>query len=401
MGRLPARAIDADNHYFEPDDCFSRHIEPTFRERTIHVVPTDEPGVGRWALGDRLLRGSPHNFGDRCQEPGAMEDFFAGKVTLGMSRPYRPKDVPGMMRREDRYEVMDSQAIDAAIFLPTVGLQVEHDFQDDVEAVCANYRSFNRWIEEDWGYGADGRVFAVPMVTLLDVDFAVSETRRVVELGSRFVFLKTGPVAGRSPADPVFDRFWATVEETGVKVVFHADFSEFNDLYARHWSEDPNRNCFEWSPLQRYHSVLERPISDTMAALLLHNLFGRFPKVQIVALELGSGWIRPLLRQVDKAAKMAANGVWLGGKLDALPSEILPRHLHVAPFYEDDFRDAIELLGPERVLFGSDYPHPEGLGDPLSIRRYFDDLSDDEVSRIMYDNSATLLGLPSLAPAAT
>ena len=396
MEALGYRAIDADQHYFETDDCFTRYIEPKYRERAIHLVPTDEPNRARWALGDKFVRLTPHNLADSVSAPGSFEEMYAGKAALTSTELIRPRDIPALMQREPRYELMDAHNIQAQILLPTLGLAIEHDFQGDVGALCANYRSFNLWLEEDWGFGEDGRNFSVPMITLLDVDWAVEETERVASLGCPFVYLKTGPVAGRSPADPVFDRFWRTVEETGVRVVFHIDTTEFNDLYAKHWSEDPDRNVREYSPLQWYHSIIERPIMDTVAALLLHNLFGRFPEVQIMTIEHGGGWVRPLLRLVDKAAKIAANGCWLGGPLQDLPSDILPNHLSVSPYYEDDIRDLIDLLGVDRVHFGSDYPHPEGLREPMRFLTYVKDLTEDELRMVMRDNTARLLGLPVL-----
>jgi predicted TIM-barrel fold metal-dependent hydrolase len=263
--------------------------------------------------------------------------------------------------------------------------------------MCANWRSFNRWLEEDWGYGADGRLFSVPVVSLLDLQFAVEETKRVAALGSRFIYIRTGPVNGRSPADPHFDPFWRTVEEAGVTVIFHFDTSDYPEIVASKWSEDPRRTAFELSPLQAFHSYIDRPIRDTLAALVLHNLFGRFPKVQVISIEFGAFWLRPLLKAMDKAVMFAASGKLLGGSLDGLPSEILPRHLRVAPFYEDDIDDLKEVIGVDRILFGSDYPHPEGLREPLGFLKYLPDLSDADLRRVMRDNGAEVLGLEALA----
>ncbi|MGX7681283.1 amidohydrolase family protein [Jatrophihabitans sp. DSM 45814] len=399
MTEIDYKFIDSDTHFYEPDDCFSRHIEPAFRDKVIHLVPTEDPNLSQWALGDKLVVGTPNNLADAVPAPGAFEEMFAGKASPEQTELIRPRDVPALMMREARYPLMDEQGIQAQIMLPTVGLAVEHDFENDVPALCANYRAFNRWLEDDWGYGGDGRIWSVPMITTLDVEWAVKETIRVVELGSPFIYVKTGPVGGKSPADPYFDRFWKTVEDTGVKVIFHIDFTDFNHMYASHWSEDPVRSVFQYSPLQMYYSLIERPIMDTMAALLLHNLFGRFPKVQVLSIEWGSAWIRPLMRLADKAAKMGAKGgSWLGGPLKDLPSETLANHLTVAPYFEEDMIELKETIGVDRILFGSDYPHPEGLRVPRHFLNGLKGYSDDEIRMVMHDNAAKLLGLPVLAP---
>lgn len=399
MSTLNYRPIDADQHYYEPDDCFSRHISSKFSDRVIHTVPTKEPGIGAWCLGDRLLSTglAPENAADRSPAPGSFEDLFSGKATVEQTQGNlcRPKDDASMMNRAARLIRMDEQGIEAAIMLPTFGLHIGHVFGADTEALAANLTSYNRWLEEDWGYGAAGRIYGVPMISLRNLNFAVTETQRVAARGAKFVYVWTGPVDNRrSPADPFFDPFWRTVEETGIKVIFHTDFTNFNELYAKYWSEDPNRTVYEYSPLQIYYSVLERPISDTMAAVLLHNLFGRFPKLQVLTIELGSSWIRPLLRVLDKAVKFGAKGKWLGGSFDALPSEIFPQHVSVSPYFEEDVEDLIDLIGVDRVLFGSDYPHPEGLKDPLSYtHKSLAGLPDSVVRKIMRDNTAALLGI--------
>ncbi len=393
MQNLNFIPMDADQHYYEPDDCFSRHIEGKFRERVIHTIPSKEKGISMWALAGKVLGGLPNNASDRSPKPGAFEELFAGKATVQESEEnlYSPKEIPSTWDKGSRLRLMDEQGVESVIMLPTVGLGVEHDFGNDAAALAANFRSFNRWVEEDWGYGNDEKIYGVPMISLLDRDFAVAETKRVAGLGAKFVYLRTGPVSGRSPADPYFDPFWGTVVEHGLKVIFHIDFSDFNELYAKHWSEDPDRTVYEYSALQTYFSILERPVSDTMAALLLHNLFGRFPELQVVTIELGSSWIRPLLNTVDKAVKFSANGKWLGGQPRELPSETFAKHVWVSPYFEDDIPDLISLIGEDRVLFGSDYPHPEGLKEPLSYANYLGGLPDPTVKKIMRGNMERLL----------
>jgi predicted TIM-barrel fold metal-dependent hydrolase len=112
-----------------------------------------------------------------------------------------------------------------------------------------------------------------------------------------------------------------------------------------------------------------------------------------MTLEVGSSWVAPLLKRLDKAARMAAAGPWLGGPLSDLPSEIFRRHIHVAPYVEDDIVDLVDAIGAERVLFGSDWPHPEGVAEPLDFLKELVALPDSQVRTIMRDNGVRLLGL--------
>ncbi|MFB4309695.1 amidohydrolase family protein [Actinomadura sp. GTD37] len=391
------RLIDADGHYYEPDDCFSRHIEARFKDDTVRVVRGAD-GLGRVFLrgGRTFMSVMP---GDHASAPGALQGLFAGGVADGFTHRevISARDHPEFTERPARLARMDDQGLEATIMLPTLGVAVEYDMRDDVELTYASLRAFNRWLEEDWGYGADGRIFGVPMLSLLDIDRAMAELRRVMDAGARLVHLCPGPQGGRSPADPVFDPFWATVAEAGVPVVFHVANSGYQHFYGTHWSENPANPSHLQSPLQWALCNTERPVVDTLIALALHNLFGRHPDVRIVSIENGSGWLRPLLKTVDKAAALGRRGPMIGGELPPRPGEALSAHLWVCPFPEDDVDDLIGAVGAGHVLFGSDYPHPEGLREPRDYVPRLAGCDADTTRKVLRGNTAGLLGLPDPA----
>ena len=284
------RLIDADEHYYEPDDCFSRHIESRFAGDTIRVDRSTD-GLGRIYLGTRRTFMSVMP-GDYASAPGALQGLFAGGVADGFTHRevVSVRDHPEFIEKKARLALMDTQGVEAAIMLPTLGVSVEYDLRSDMDLLYASLRAFNRWLEEDWGYGADGRIFAVPMLSLADLARAMTELRRVIDAGARLVHLAPGPVAtgpgaGRSPADPVFDPFWAMAAEAGIPVVFHVSNSGYNHFYGPLWSENPANPSHQQSPLQWALCNTERPVVDTLIALTLHNLFGRHPAVKILSIE--------------------------------------------------------------------------------------------------------------------
>ncbi len=394
------RLIDADGHYYEPDDCFSRHIEARYKDATVRVERGAD-GLGRVYLGGRRTFMSVMP-GDYASAPGALQGLFVGEVADGFTHRevINARDYPAFTDRTARLALMDEQGLEATILLPTLGVAVEHDMADDVGLTYASLRAFNRWLEEDWGYGADGRIFAVPMLSLLDLDRGLTELRRVLHAGARLVHLRPGPVGGRSPADPAFDPFWATAADAGVGVVFHVSNSGYNQFYGSLWSEDPANPSHLQSPLQWALCNTERPIIDTLTALSLHNLFGRHPDVAVLSIENGSGWVTQLFKTVDKAAALGRRGPMLGGPLPPRPSEVLARHLWVCPFPEDDVVDLVGTLGPDHVLFGSDYPHPEGLREPADFVDRLAGCDPTTTRKILRANTAGLLGLPERQPAA-
>ena len=131
---------------------------------------------------------------------------------------------------------------------------------------------------------------------------------------------------------------------------------------------------------------------DTISALILHNLFGRYPDVKVLSVENGSIWVAYLLKVMDKMKGMGRRGPWLGGYVDGRPSDIFKEHVWVAPYHEEDISGLIDLIGADQVLFGSDFPHAEGLARPADFVEAISDRSEAEIRRVMRDNAREIIG---------
>jgi predicted TIM-barrel fold metal-dependent hydrolase len=387
ISRLGYPAVDADNHYYEPYDCFSRHLAPEYADRTLRVVQSGQ-GPGKMLVGGKPVAIRPNIHCDAVAPPGALKGALGSAApTLDDPGMICPLDHPEFMNRDSRVALMDRQGLQAAILLPTTGVTVEHDLNKlGAVAALANLSSFNRWLEEDWGYAYQERIFAVPMLSLASLELATAELRRVLDQGARLVHLKAGPVFGRSPADRHFDPFWRMAEEAGVPVVFHIGNAGYNETVCGLWGERTDSSLYDYSPLQVFLSVY-RPIVDTLAALVLGNLFGRFPGLKVLSIENGARWVASLLDEMDHAYKTKA------GQLTDKPSDIFRAHVYVAPFWEDNCLEAVELIGAGHVLFGSDYPHPEGEARPLDFLDSLRGLDAGSTRKVMRDNTAALLKL--------
>src|SRR5262249_26486996 len=139
-------------------------------------------------------------------------------------------------------------------------------------------------------------------------------------------------------------------------------------------------------------SFTERPIADTLTALIADNLFGRFPRLKVLSVEYGSTWVKPLLHKLDHIARLYSKDMWRFGQPPLTPSDTFRQNIWVAPFFEDDVIGLAQLIGTEHVLNGSDYPHPEGLAEPLEFADELQGLTDRDIRRIMRDNFAMLVG---------
>ena len=387
------KLFDADSHYYEPRDAFTRYMEPAFRDKAVHVRPDDD-GNDHIFVGDR-----PFSFlsplYDKVAPPGSLREMLrslskAGSISdTGRDQPMQPEYV----NRDARLSAMDAEGVESSIMLPSLGVCVEHIMKDDIEQTYANLRAFNRWLDDDWGFNHAGRIFAVPLLSLLDVDLAVAELEYVLAHGARVVHLRPGPVAGKSIADPCFDPFWARVQEAQIPVAFHISESGYNELYSVAWGEEANPTSHQQSAFQWTFFYGDRPIMETIGALILHNLFGRFPGVHVLSVENGSLWVPYLLKAMNKMKGMGRNGPWLGGRVEGRPSEIFHEHVYVAPYHEENIPALVELIGADRVVLGSDFPHPEGLAHPPDFAAGLSDLPSEDVRRIMRDNGRQLVGL--------
>ena len=73
---------------------------------------------------------------------------------------------------------------------------------------------------------------------------------------------------------------------------------------------------------------------------------------------------------------------------------VLKRNIWIHPFHEEDPRGLIELMGADRVVFGSDFPHAEGMSDPLSYVDELEGLPRDDIARVMGGNLAEVMKVP-------
>jgi predicted TIM-barrel fold metal-dependent hydrolase len=393
MNVLPYRIFDADTHYYEPDDCFTRHIESRFKQRTVWI---DRSGSspGRMYVGAQRCHFFSVGAGDSVGPPGIMKAFLRGDSEEGGSPSLSPINalaVPEFVDRRARLDIMDAQDVEACLILPTTGVGVETQLRETPDVLYPSLRAFNRWLEDDWGFGADGRLYGAPLLSLFDLDACLAELERLLAAGARFAILTAGPVAGRSPADPYFDRFWARCQEAGVNVVYHIGRTPFSDMYNPPWGLRPHPPSHRHSLMEWALSFTERPIADTVTALIADNLFGRFPRLRILSVEYGSTWVAPLVRKLDHLARLFSKDMWRFGTPPLKPSDTVRQNLWVAPFFEDDIVGLTHTIGASHVLGGSDYPHPEGLLWPSEFADELDGLAAGDVRLIMRDNLAALM----------
>jgi predicted TIM-barrel fold metal-dependent hydrolase len=380
---------DADHHYYETRDCFTRHMESAFADMAIQPRQRAD-GSTAMMFGDHEFVFPVAKF-DACEPPGSLRKILSGSEFKSFEEARKPENMdPAFTHRGPRLRQMDEQGVEGAVFLPTFASSFEQETLFDVPALLANVRSLNRWIEEQWGFAFEERIFAAPYISLADRDEAVHELERVRNQGARLVFVRPGPVNGRSLADPYFDRFWAIMQEAELPLALHLADSPLLDQSAV-WGESPRPNSRKVSALQWAFYFGDRAIMETAASMIFLNFFKRFPGIRVMSIENGCRWIPYLLGQLDKGAKLGRNGPWPCGRLTERASTIFKQNFYVTSYPEEDGSWLAGLIGADRALLGSDFPHPEGFELPTDFLTQLTTLPEEDRQRITRSNLRELL----------
>jgi predicted TIM-barrel fold metal-dependent hydrolase len=327
--------------------------------------------------------------------PGAFAEYFAGNNPEGKSlRDFAGKPVrtsEAFRTAAPRLSLLDELGIDAALVFPTLASLLEVRLTDDPELTCTVIHAFNEWLHDEWTFDYEGRIFATPIVNPCIPARGVTELDWLLDRAAKVVLMRPAPVAGyrgtQSPFLPEFDPFWARVEESGVVVALHASDSGYQ-RYINDW-EGTRREALVFKPSPFYDAVAPgRAISDTITSAVCHGMLSRFPAVKLASVENGGSWAIPCLKAMEKTYRKMPQ------EFAEHPRDVFLRNLWINPFWEDSIEDLVNLMSPEHILFGSDYPHPEGMAEPLHWAKQMADLfPPDDVRKMMGANTYGLLGL--------
>ena len=392
--KLPYPVFDADNHYYEALDAFTRHLDPRFHRGLWEWI--EVKGRRYPLVGGKIDRSVSNPTFDPIAKPGAMLDYYKGNPD---GRPVEEfmrdrERIPAYYRNpEARLAKMDEQGVDQNWLFPTLGGLYEEPIKKDPRNVTRLYRAFNEWLHDDWGFNFKNRIFAAPYVSLADPDDAVRTLEWALQRNARLVVMRPCAPTTRdgqlSPGHPTFDPFWARVNEAGITVATHAANTGYT--FQGYLPDDGYTAMMDASLETAWRFLhFERPIYDFCCALILDRLFERFPNVRVVSVENGASFLDSLFYKLQFMPGR------MPGYFKQSPLETFREHVWISPFSEDNIARAVELMGADRVLFGSDWPHVEGLHEPLDFLEEIKNIDETSRRKIMGEN-ARGLNTPRLA----
>ena len=391
--------VDADGHVLEHPSGMLDYAPEAYRDRIWHIE-TDAKGT-EWMIMD-------------TQRVPANGLSLAG--TAGMSAEDRARARRGELRYTEvrpaafnakaRLADLDTDGIDISVLYPTFLLGIQG--HPDVEFADVQCRAYNDWLS-DHVRDSDDRLFGVAVVPQQDIQRAAAEIRRAAKLpGMVAVLIRPNPTENWKPfSDPVYDPIWQAASETGLPLGLHPfldaripgaclglRINRINPSGVRLSGSDTNDvgidNVYFTQAIANPFDMM-----NSMAFLLAGGVCERFPSLRIVFLEANGGWVVPWLERLDHQAKIFS---WDVPLLKLQPSEYFKRQCWIS-FDPDEsalaFSANSPLCGAERIIWASDYPHPDAKfpGVTQELEQAMDELDRAQQARIAGQNARELYGL--------
>src|SRR5512134_1924600 len=331
--------IDADRHILEPLDLWDRYIDPEFRERRPQFV-IDENGKERLEVGGKLL-GNPRGIGSLGSVGVPQGIVKAGTLKYAEGRR-------GGFDPHARIVDMDADGIDAAFLYPSVGLFA--GAVKDPGLAAAMCRAYNRWLA-DYCRAYPDRLFGVAMLPMQSIAAAIEEMRFArTQLGMRAAFLRPNPYNGRMLHHPDYAPFWRAVEELDVAIGLHEGAS----------GGMPQVGVDRFTTRGAHH-IISHTMEMMLAAMsvIWSGVCDRHPRVRIGFLESGGGWIAGWLDRMDRHFDDKG---FNDSELSMRPSELFQRNCWISfEPVERSLSVLADYIGPHKILWATDYPHPDGF----------------------------------------
>jgi predicted TIM-barrel fold metal-dependent hydrolase len=379
--------VDADSHWSEPADLFTRRAPAAVRDRVPHVEEVD--GEPIWVfdghpLGRFSAAGVIGRDGRKESSHRALHEWTHDQVHVGAYDP------------AVRLGVMDECGIDAQVIFPsTIGLGGQDLGLTDDPALCRlAVEIYNDGMAEIQAE-SNNRLLPMPLMPAWDVDMSIAEARRVASLGARGVNMTSDPQDLGAPdlANTAWDPFWDVCSELQLPVHFHigASVTAMTFFGSYPWPSHPMN-----TQLAIGGSLLFIGNARVVTNLILSGMFDRHPHLKMVSVESGVGWIPFILETLDY--EMSENAPEELGQLKKMPSEYFRSNLYATFWFEKNrnkLPELIEAVGEDNILFETDFPHPTCLyPKPLeAVASKMATLSPEARAKILGENARRLYRL--------
>ncbi|MEX2458591.1 MAG: amidohydrolase family protein [Actinomycetota bacterium] len=375
--------ISADTHILEPPDIWKNHLAKPFQEHAPTLVK-DHEGGDAW----QFVGGDPDPIGLVSTPGKRFEDFAWHGVTYDSIRP-------ACYIGKERLVDMDIDGIDAEVHFPpqrTIGHWLGYP---DPEVSLAGIDAYNDFLWNEWMAPDRERLVGLMQIPNIDVETGVKYLRRSKEIGFKGVVISSWPTGGEDISEED-DAFWAAAQELDIPVSIHIRLMSRGvgvKAFERGKATSPGVSDRTAKQKQKAVGGLASVFKDTppiIGQFIFSGVFDRFPKLRVIFIETGVGWIPHFLEQMDD--RYWRNRGWGGVELKREPSYYWFNNF--AATFMVDFNGVQNryACGVDNIMWSTDYPH-HGNDFPYSrklINEMFVGVDQDERYRILAGNAVRL-----------
>ncbi len=390
MPYIEGRVVhDADAHSMETPSWLVDHADPAIRERIAAPGYSNELKQ----TGDDPDRDLAAVF-DRLADRHRTEEFLADEEAEVMNR--KNFAATGSFLPEDRARALDYIGVSSQLVFNTFHNSRLYAWEhgDDLELAYGAARAHNRGMIEFCS--VDDRLLATCYVPLVDFERAAAMAGEAIEMGAAALLVQSGCPAGHSPSHRSLDPVWRQAEEAGIPIVFHVGGTA--DLIDPGYFQNglPIPPDFHGGA-ENFRSVdymaIPYPPMQTAATMIFDGVFDRFPKLRLGIIEQGCIWLPSWIKQMESAVEAFGRHEERLRALELSPAEYVERNIRVTPYPTEDVGWVTDQVGPNVLLFNTDFPHVEGGRRPFErFERSLGDRSEEIRRRFYTDNFVDLMG---------
>ena len=337
--------ISADCHIdlcWLPPELFVSNASAALKDRMPHVV--DGPKGPQWCTRSVPLLGLVNSMGSMGREYVPGEIHRADRMaSTGLYADGRR----GIRRCSDpdlRLADQDRDGVQAEVLYGVLGVGGR---MKDPEASAEVFRIYNEWLVEFQRRHPD-RYAGLACVPNSDIAVAVREIHHATRAGLKGVVMALN-TATMTLWDLEWEPLWTAAEESGLPLSFHTvgSLSHLQSVAPQH-----ARIAFAV-----YMAGFQLAVADFLTSVIYSGVLERHPQLTIVLAESGIGWIPYHLERLDQEWEEQFRDLPIRMK----PSEYWRRQM-VATYQQDRIGiRLLDALGEDNVMWGSDFPHPDGV----------------------------------------
>ncbi len=374
MSAFSSKLIDADRHVIEPNALWAQYLAAEFHAY-LPYFEQNRTADGRELLPFYMLDGKPLLF--NWNENQALQEAIARKPGAGQKLALATM-------AQSQLQAMDDTDVDIAVLFPTYAFYMVANENLPAKAMEAFAKAYNRWLQDYCSYQPK-RLQVAGIIARHDPASMLQQLQQVIENAWKCIVMRPEKLGGRVVGHPDYEEFWAACEAHGIAIAFHGS----THVHA------PTAGADRFDTHFAMHACAHL-VEAQMAflSLLEKGVFERYPRLKFAFLEAGASWLPAWLWTLDEVC-YAPLPEELAGRVTMKPSAYFKRQCWVGIEAEEPcLRQVIDCVGVDRLLLGSDFPHPDHAHFSMDdLLRNPADFSQHEVERIVYHNPKAFFGI--------